>query len=65
MKSIWYFVGLTLTIMGVLVVLAGVIDFMSPPARTTVLGNMHPGLWWGAIMLIAGITFLIREPKQR
>jgi hypothetical protein len=65
MKSIWFFVGLTLSIMGALVVLAGVLDLLSPPARITVLGGTHPGLWWGALMLVAGIIFLVREPKQQ
>ena len=65
MKSIWFFVGLTLSIMGVLVVVAGVVDYMTPPERSTVLASTHPALWWGAVMIVAGVTFLIREKKQK
>jgi hypothetical protein len=64
MKSIWYFVGLTLSIMGVLVVIAGVLDYMTPPQRHTVLGSLHPALWWGVMMVVAGTVFLLREKKQ-
>jgi hypothetical protein len=64
MKSIWFFVGLTLSIMGVLVVVAGIHDVVAPPARQTVLSGLHPALWWGVLMIVAGVTFLIREKKQ-
>lgn len=65
MKSIWFFVGLTLSIMGVLVVVAGVLDYLTPPARSTVLASTHPSLWWGGVMIIAGTIFLLREKKQK
>jgi len=64
MKSIWFFVGLTLAIMGVLVVAAGIFDYITPPERQTALGSTHPALWWGALMVIAGTIFLLREKKS-
>jgi hypothetical protein len=57
MKSIWYFVGLVLTTMGGLVLIAGILDLVSPPARTTILSGMHTSVWWGALMLIVGLVF--------
>ena len=67
MKSIWFFVGLTLTVMGGLVVIAGIVDLIHPPAieHQTMLASTHPALWWGALMLIVGVTFLFREKKQQ
>ena len=65
MKSIWFFVGLTLTIMGVLVVVAGIADYMAPPERSTVLAATHPALWWDGVMVVAGVVFLIRERRQQ
>lgn len=65
MKSIWFFVGLTLSIMGVLVVVAGILDVLSPPVRQTVLSGLRPALWWGVMMIFAGIAFLMREKKQQ
>ena len=61
MKSIWYFVGLMLLVMGGLVLLAGLIELVSPSARQTVLAELHPGIWWGAVMLIAGTIFFLKN----
>jgi FtsH-binding integral membrane protein len=65
MKSIWYFVGLTLSIMGVLIVIAGIMDYISPPARLTLMAGAHPALWWGLVMIVFGGIFILREPKAK
>jgi hypothetical protein len=51
---IWFFVGLILLVYGVLVVLASAT--MDP--GHTVLAELRPGLWWGAVMATAGVAFL-------
>ncbi len=58
MKSIWYFVGLMLVVTGVLVLLAGILEFLSPPAEPKVLADFHPAIWWSMLMLAAGAVFL-------
>ena len=58
LKTIWYMVGIVLTIMGGLVLLAGIIDVFSSTAATTELADIYPGIWWGAIMVITGLIFL-------
>lgn len=63
MKSIWYFVGLMLLVMGGLVLLAGLIELFSPSARQTVLAEIHPGIWWGAVMIVAGTIFFLKNRK--
>jgi hypothetical protein len=63
MKSIWYFVGLMLLVMGGLVLLAGLIELVSPSARQTVLAEIHPGIWWGAIMIAGGAIFFLKNRK--
>jgi FtsH-binding integral membrane protein len=65
MKSIWYFVGLTLTIMGGLIVIAGILDYISPPSRVTLMSGAHPALWWGLVMIVFGGVFILREPKAK
>lgn len=63
MKSIWYFVGLMLLVMGGFVLLAGVIELISPSPRVTVLAETHPGVWWGAVMVAAGAIFFLKNRK--
>jgi uncharacterized membrane protein YdbT with pleckstrin-like domain len=63
MKPIWYFVGIVLLVMGALVFLGGLVELLSPSSRQTVLGNTHPGIWWGAVMVAAGAIFYFRNRK--
>ncbi len=63
MKSIWYFVGLMLLVMGGLVLIAGLIELISPSGRKTVLAEYHPGIWWGAVMVGSGILFYVKNRK--
>lgn len=64
MKPIWYFVGLMLSAMGFIVFISGVANYLSPHATKTVLADLHPELWWGAIMIAAGIIFLLLNRKK-
>lgn len=57
MHSIWYFVGLVLLSMGGLVLIAGILEWISPTDSGKVLANTHPGVWWGALMVIVGAIF--------
>lgn len=63
MKSIWYLVSLVLLVMGALVLLAGILEFVGPSARRTVLADLHPGLWWGMVMIAAGAIFYLKHRK--
>jgi hypothetical protein len=67
MKPIWYFVGLMLSTMGAVVLIAGVANYLSPPARVTVLSRLHPELWWGMVMIAAGLIFFFtnRQSKEK
>ena len=64
MKPIWYFVGLILLIMGGLILVSGIYQLISPPAVKTVLGETHPDLWWGAIMILFGGFMYLKARKQ-
>lgn len=61
MKPIWYFVGLILTIMGGIILLSGIYNLANPPANQVVLAEKHPDIWWGAIMLVVGIIYIIKN----
>ena len=58
---IWFFVGLILLAYGALVVISGLLY----PNASTVLAQLRPALWWGAIMLVAGGVFLFLGLRGR
>ena len=63
MKSIWYFVGLMLVIMGFIVLVSGIATALNPPETSTVLAETQPGIWWGAIMVSFGGFLFFKARK--
>jgi Ca2+/Na+ antiporter len=51
---IWFFVGLILLVYGALVIVGSAFSASHP----TMLAEMKPGYWWGAIILVSGAVFL-------
>ncbi|HMK38703.1 MAG TPA: hypothetical protein VK569_05130 [Bacteroidota bacterium] len=64
MKPIWYFVGLFLTATGAVVFASGLYDLVNPPVQKTVLADLHPGVWWGAVILLSGVAFYLANRKK-
>ena len=64
MKPIWYFVGLFLTAVGVVVLASGLYDLVNPPAEKTVLAEIHPGVWWGVVIVASGLLFYFVNRKK-
>mgnify|MGYP000262275487 CR=1 FL=1 len=58
MLPIWFFVGLMLTVIGSIVTAMGVY-YLVGPEPPTVLGHLNPDLWWGGVMVVSGLAFLI------
>ena len=66
MKPIWFFVGLILLVMGVVVLAAGLYSlFVRPLGPPKILASLHPDLWWGGLMVAAGAVFLIFNRRAR
>jgi hypothetical protein len=66
MVSIWFFVGILLLAYGVLITGSGLYEFISPPARTVVLEELHAGVWWGAILVVLGAFYTHRfSPRKQ
>ncbi len=64
--SIWFFIGVLLTVYGVLITASGIYQLFSPPEHPVVLANLHAGIWWGAVLLIIGLVYTIKFlPKKR
>ncbi len=53
MMPVWFFVGLIMAIYGLLILATGLLELSRPPS--TVLGSLHPEIWWGAAMLVFGL----------
>ena len=61
MKPIWYFIGIILITFGVLIMGIGIFELVRPPEHQTVMNNIHPSIWWGALMILVGILFYIKN----
>jgi hypothetical protein len=57
--SIWFLIGLQLTIYGVLIAGAGIYGAATGTDQQTILGNLHAGIWWGGLMLVTGLIYTI------
>ena len=65
MISIWYFIGLLLTVYGVLTFGAGIYDLIVPFKHNVVLRELHAGVWWGALLIVIGLVYIIKfKPKK-
>ncbi len=65
MKSIWFFVGLLLTIMGAIITASGVYTLFRPPAHPKIYSHLHPDLWWGLFMLSFGLSFMWGSDRRK
>lgn len=65
MRTIWYFVGLILLVMGVIIIASGIYLIFYPPEHRTVFGEYHPDIWWGLIMSVVGLIYLISSRGRR
>jgi uncharacterized membrane protein len=63
MKTIWYLSGLTLVVIGLVVLVSGLYYLFYPGNHQTVLAHLYPNLWWGLIILLAGMIFLLTNRK--
>jgi len=63
--SIWFFIGLSLLVNGVLILGAGLYEFVAPPANPVMLHQLHAGVWWGAILTILGAVYCLKFRPTR
>ncbi len=64
MRPIWYFVGYLLSIIGSLIVLAGVINLFYNLPGTSVLESVHPDLWWGGLITLIGLLYIWKNRNK-
>lgn len=63
--SIWFFIGVALSVNGALILGAGIYEFITPPETQVVLANLHANLWWGAILLVLGAVYCVKFRPRR
>lgn len=57
--SIWFFVGVSLLVNGLLILGAGMYQLLHPPQMKVVLFHLHAPIWWGALLAIIGAVYCI------
>jgi len=60
--SIWFFIGICLLVIGVMIFGSGVYRLVSPPPleHRVVLFNLHADVWWGALMVVVGLLYTVK-----
>jgi hypothetical protein len=57
--SIWFFIGISLLVNGLLILGSGIYEFAHPPEVPVVLFRLHASIWWGAILAIVGGVYCV------
>jgi hypothetical protein len=52
--SIWFFIGFSLLVNGVLILGAGIYEYSHPPEFKVVLFDLHASVWWGLMLTVLG-----------
>jgi hypothetical protein len=65
--SIWFFIGLSLLVNGVLILGAGLYEYSTPPLPElrVVLFDLHAGVWWGALLTLIGGLYCWKYAPSR
>jgi hypothetical protein len=65
--SIWFFIGVSLLVNGVLILGAGLYEAAHPPPPElqVVLFRLHASAWWGGLLALIGAFYCWRfSPKS-
>jgi hypothetical protein len=65
--SIWFFIGVSLLVNGVLITGAGIWELIHPPTpdKQVVLFQYHANVWWGAVLLVLGLIYCLKYAPGR
>ena len=63
--SIWFFIGVLLTIYGALIFGYGLWELATHHLANVVLNYLHAPVWWGGLMLIFGLFYSLRFRPRR
>ena len=59
--AIWFFIGVLLAVYGAMITVYGIYEWAtaSYPAGVQ-LTNLHTPVWWGGILLLIGLVYMIK-----
>ena len=57
--SIWFFIGISLLVNGLLILGAGIYELIHSPDVRVVLFELHASIWWGGILSALGAGYAI------
>jgi hypothetical protein len=63
--SIWFFIGISLAVNGLVIFARGIYEVIFPPETQVVLYNLHANIWWGGVLLVLGLFFSLRFSPAR
>lgn len=58
--SIWFFIGVLLSIYGALIFGYGIYEVVSGHLANVALAQLHAPVWWGGLMLALGAFYCLR-----
>ncbi len=64
---IWFFIGVLLTLYGILIATAGLHNWFSPPPPTNrvALWRLHADVWWGVLLSAIGAVYITKFGPRR
>jgi hypothetical protein len=57
---IWFFIGLLLSVYGILILGCGIYNLVNPPEHPVVLAHLHADIWWSILLLVVGLIYSIK-----
>lgn len=63
--SIWFFIGVLLTVYGVMIFASGLYHLAIGQLPHVVLAHLHAPVWWGGMMLALGLFYAIKFRPRR
>jgi hypothetical protein len=57
---IWFFIGATLSVYGLLIFGTGIYHLVSPPEQPVAMAYLHADIWWGALLTIIGLIYVLK-----
>jgi hypothetical protein len=64
MRSIWFFVGLIMLLIGILVFLAGIYELINPTIQNVRLTGLHTNIWWGVLIAVTGAVYVVKNKNK-